>query len=76
MRPRRTHPNRPLLSAPGVSRRALLAGGGALLAAPYLGSQDARAQGREITLPMSGGTDSLNVAVAAGVFLYHFCRVM
>jgi tRNA G18 (ribose-2'-O)-methylase SpoU len=31
---------------------------------------------RQVTLPMSGGTDSLNVAVAAGVFLYHFCRVM
>lgn len=30
---------------------------------------------RLVTLPMSGGTDSLNVAVAAGVFLYHFCAV-
>jgi len=30
---------------------------------------------RKVTLPMSGGCDSLNVAVAAGVFLYHFCRV-
>jgi tRNA G18 (ribose-2'-O)-methylase SpoU len=29
---------------------------------------------RSVTLPMSGGTDSLNVAVAAGVFLYHFTR--
>jgi tRNA G18 (ribose-2'-O)-methylase SpoU len=29
---------------------------------------------RRVTLPMSRGTDSLNVAVAAGVFLYHFTR--
>jgi tRNA G18 (ribose-2'-O)-methylase SpoU len=29
---------------------------------------------RKITLPMSRGTDSLNVAVAAGIFLYHFTR--
>ncbi len=27
---------------------------------------------RQITIPMRGGTDSLNVAVAAGIFLYHF----
>jgi TrmH family RNA methyltransferase len=27
---------------------------------------------RRITIPMQGGTDSLNVAVAAGIFLYHF----
>ncbi|HVT89808.1 MAG TPA: RNA methyltransferase [Tepidisphaeraceae bacterium] len=27
---------------------------------------------RKITIPMKLGTDSLNVAVAAGVFLYHF----
>lgn len=31
---------------------------------------------RRITIPMHGGTDSLNVAVAAGVFLYHFQRSM
>jgi tRNA G18 (ribose-2'-O)-methylase SpoU len=29
---------------------------------------------RRVSLPMSRGTDSLNVAVAAGVFLYHFTR--
>jgi tRNA G18 (ribose-2'-O)-methylase SpoU len=29
---------------------------------------------RSVTLPMQRGTDSLNVAVAAGVFLYHFTR--
>ncbi len=39
-----------------ISRRAVLAGGVAALAAPYLGSSDARAQGREIALPMSGGS--------------------
>jgi tRNA G18 (ribose-2'-O)-methylase SpoU len=30
---------------------------------------------RRVTLPMKLGTDSLNVAVAAGIFLYHFTRV-
>ncbi len=29
---------------------------------------------RRITIPMRRGTDSLNVAVAAGIFLYHFSR--
>jgi tRNA G18 (ribose-2'-O)-methylase SpoU len=29
---------------------------------------------RCVTIPMHHGTDSLNVAVAAGVFLYHFTR--
>jgi tRNA G18 (ribose-2'-O)-methylase SpoU len=29
---------------------------------------------RRITIPMKLGTDSLNVAVAAGIFLYHFCH--
>ena len=27
---------------------------------------------RKVTIPMKLGTDSLNVAVAAGIFLYHF----
>jgi tRNA G18 (ribose-2'-O)-methylase SpoU len=27
---------------------------------------------RRVTIPMHYGTDSLNVAVAAGIFLYHF----
>lgn len=30
---------------------------------------------RRITIPMGLGTDSLNVAVAAGIFLYHFTQV-
>ncbi len=29
---------------------------------------------RRITIPMRRGTDSLNVTVAAGIFLYHFTR--
>jgi tRNA G18 (ribose-2'-O)-methylase SpoU len=29
---------------------------------------------RRVTIPMHRGTDSLNVAVAAGIFLYHFTR--
>ena len=29
---------------------------------------------RRLTIPMRRGTDSLNVAVAAGIFLYHFTR--
>lgn len=31
---------------------------------------------RRVTIPMELGTDSLNVAVAAGVLLYHFTRVI
>jgi tRNA G18 (ribose-2'-O)-methylase SpoU len=30
--------------------------------------------GRRVTIPMRPGTDSLNVAVAAGIFLHHFTR--
>jgi tRNA G18 (ribose-2'-O)-methylase SpoU len=29
---------------------------------------------RRVTIPMQLGTDSLNVAVAAGIILYHFTR--
>jgi tRNA G18 (ribose-2'-O)-methylase SpoU len=29
---------------------------------------------RRVTIPMRLGTDSLNVSVAAGIFLYHFTR--
>jgi tRNA G18 (ribose-2'-O)-methylase SpoU len=29
---------------------------------------------RRVTIPMKLGTDSLNVSVAAGIFLYHFTR--
>lgn len=31
---------------------------------------------RKVTIPMEPGTDSLNVAVAAGIFLHHFCRTL
>lgn len=41
---------------PPTTRRRLLAGSVTALALPYLGSSDARAQGREITMPMSGGS--------------------
>jgi tRNA G18 (ribose-2'-O)-methylase SpoU len=30
---------------------------------------------RRVTIPMNESTDSLNVAVAAGIFLHHFCRL-
>lgn len=30
--------------------------------------------GRRVTIPMQAGIDSLNVAIAAAVVLYHFCR--
>lgn len=30
---------------------------------------------RKVTIPMASGVDSLNVAVAAGIVLYHFLRV-
>lgn len=30
---------------------------------------------RKVMIPMQGGTDSLNVSVSAGIFLYHFCHV-
>lgn len=45
--------DRPSAIALGASRRSLLLGA---LALPWLGSSDARAQGREIVIPMSGGS--------------------
>jgi tRNA G18 (ribose-2'-O)-methylase SpoU len=39
-----------------------------------LAAQDVAACDRRVTIPMHLGTDSLNVAVAAGIFLYHFTR--
>lgn len=52
------------------SRMGLLLGNEAQgLGADYLALCDRRA-----TIPMKLGTDSLNVAVAAGVFLYHFMQ--
>jgi len=39
-----------------------------------LGDEWLRHADRQVTIPMKLGTDSLNVAVATGVFLYHFTR--
>ena len=39
-----------------------------------LGEEWLRHADRQVTIPMKLGTDSLNVAVAAGVFLYHYTR--
>jgi tRNA G18 (ribose-2'-O)-methylase SpoU len=37
-----------------------------------LSAEHVQACARRVTIPMRMGTDSLNVAVAAGIFLYHF----
>jgi tRNA G18 (ribose-2'-O)-methylase SpoU len=39
-----------------------------------LSPQEIAACDHRITIPMSRGTDSLNVHVAAGIFLYHFAK--
>jgi tRNA G18 (ribose-2'-O)-methylase SpoU len=39
-----------------------------------LGPEWLKLSQRQVTLPMKLGTDSLNVSVAAGIFLYHFTR--
>lgn len=44
------------MMTPRPLRRTVLAGGIAALATPYVASRDARAQGREIAVPMSGGS--------------------
>ena len=60
----------PLSDATRPARFGLLFGGEAQgLTQPYVDACD-----RQVTIPMKLGTDSLNVAVAAGVFLYHFTR--
>jgi tRNA G18 (ribose-2'-O)-methylase SpoU len=61
----------PLDRDPGASRLALLFGTEAHgLADPWIALCD-----RQVTIPMKRGTDSLNVAVAAGIVLYHYCVV-
>jgi tRNA G18 (ribose-2'-O)-methylase SpoU len=40
-----------------------------------LSAEQIAACNRRITIPMGLGTDSLNVAVAAGIFLYHFTQI-
>jgi len=47
----------------------LFGGEGYGLSKPWLEQAD-----RQITIPMSRGTDSLNVAVSAGIFLYRFMQ--
>jgi len=39
-----------------------------------LARTDVLACDRRVTIPMQLGTDSLNVAVAAGIVMYHFCQ--
>jgi tRNA G18 (ribose-2'-O)-methylase SpoU len=60
----------PLESASRGPRIALLFGN----EAQGLDESSVRACDRRVTIPMKLGTDSLNVSVAAGVFLYHFTR--
>jgi tRNA G18 (ribose-2'-O)-methylase SpoU len=60
----------PLEHAKRGPKLAILFGG----EAQGLGQQWVQACDRRVTIPMHHGTDSLNVAVAAGVFLYHFTR--
>ena len=60
----------PLHQATGMSREVLLLGNEATgLADEWIARAD-----RRVTIPMSGGTDSLNVAVAAGIFLHWLRR--
>lgn len=61
----------PLDQAKRHNRLALLFGN----EAQGLSSGVIRACDRRVTIPMKLGTDSLNVAIAAGVCLYHFDRV-
>jgi len=65
------HPDaEPLSRASRPARFGLLFGGEAQGLEPaYVAACD-----RRVTIPMKLGTDSLNVAVAAGIFLYHFTR--
>jgi tRNA G18 (ribose-2'-O)-methylase SpoU len=61
----------PLAEARRSPRTALIFGGEADGLEPhYIAACD-----RQMTIPMRLGTDSLNVAVAAGIFLYHFVDV-
>jgi tRNA G18 (ribose-2'-O)-methylase SpoU len=59
-----------LSQAKPAPRMGLLFGG----EAQGLTAEAVQACDRKITIPMQLGTDSLNVAVTAGIFLYHFCQ--
>jgi tRNA G18 (ribose-2'-O)-methylase SpoU len=61
----------PLESARRSSRQALVIGNEGHGLEPFWVAQC----DRRVTLPMSPRTDSLNAAVASGVFLYHFTRI-
>jgi tRNA G18 (ribose-2'-O)-methylase SpoU len=63
-------PSEPLAEARGSSRWALLFGN----EAQGLSRRVVDACNRRVTIPMKLGTDSLNVMVAAGIFLYHFTQ--
>lgn len=59
----------PLASAPRRERQGILFG-----SEPHgLDAATIALCDRRITIPMKLGTDSLNVAVAAGIIMYHFC---
>jgi tRNA G18 (ribose-2'-O)-methylase SpoU len=58
----------PLAGARRSDRLAVLFGG----EADGLDAETVAQCDRRVTIPMRLGTDSLNVAVAAGIFLYHF----
>jgi len=65
------HTARPLSQTPRAQRIALLLGN----EAEGLTDDQIALADRKVTIPMHLGTDSLNVAVAAAVFLYHFNSV-
>lgn len=60
----------PLARAQRTRRIALLLGN----EAQGLSEQDISLCDRSLTIPMHHGTDSVNVSVAAGIFLYHFTQ--
>lgn len=60
----------PLATATRAAKVGLLFGN----EAQGLGPEWVAACDRRVTIAMHHGTDSLNVAVAAGIFLYHFTR--
>lgn len=61
----------PLAQATRPARLAVMFGG----EADGLEEQHIAAADRRVTIPMRRGVDSLNVAIAAGIFLHHFMDV-
>lgn len=66
------HPDAEPLERAGRGERLGLVFGGE---SQGLSPEHVAACGRRVTIPMRRGTDSLNVSVAAGIFLYHFTRM-